>query len=67
MDTMDRIPCCSVSIHMKHFKLGQATDHIYAKSNRKVHTVIRPSNHDNGQGDRNHGDDILRGISTFCQ
>ena len=28
MDTMDRIPCCSVSMHIKHFKLGQATDHI---------------------------------------
>ena len=24
---MDRIPCCSVSMHTKHFKLGQATDH----------------------------------------
>ena len=28
MDTMDRIPCWSVSMHIKHFKLGQATDHI---------------------------------------
>ena len=24
MDTMDRIPCCSVSMHLKHFELGQA-------------------------------------------
>ena len=28
MDTMDRIPCCSVSMLIKHFKLGQAIDHI---------------------------------------
>ena len=35
---------------------------IYAESNRKLHTVIRPRNHDNGQGDRYHGDDILSGI-----
>ena len=27
MDTMDRALCCSVSMHIKHFKLGQATDH----------------------------------------
>ena len=64
---MDRIPCCSISMHIKHFKLGQATDH-YAESNRILHTVIRPRNHDNGQGSvivTYHGDDILSGISTF--
>ena len=38
---------------------------MYAESNRKLHTVIRPRNHDNGQGDRYHGNDILSGISTF--
>ena len=38
---------------------------MYAESSRKSHTVIRPRNHDNGQGDRYHGDDILSGISTF--
>ena len=38
---------------------------MYAESNRNLHTVIRPRNHDNGQGDRYHGDDILSGISTF--
>ena len=63
MDTMDRIPCCSVSMHIKHFKLGQATDHICGIK-QKITYRIRPRNHDNGQGDRYHGGDILSGIST---
>ena len=64
MDTMDRIPCCSVSMHIKHLKLVKPQP-IYAESNRNLHTVIRPRNHDNGQGDRYHGDGILSVICTF--
>ena len=63
MDTMDRIPCC-VSMHIKHFKLGQATDHI-CRIKQKITYRIHPRNHDNGQGDGYHGDDILSRISTF--
>ena len=51
---------------IKHFKPGQAIDH-YAESKRESHTVIRPRNHDNSQGDRYLGDDILSRISIFCR
>ena len=32
MDTMDRILCISVSMHVKYFKLGQTTDHVYMRN-----------------------------------
>ena len=64
MDTMDRIPCCSVSMHIKHFKLGQAIDHVCGIKQKNSYRHS-PRNHDNGQCDHYHGDDILSGMATF--
>ena len=70
MDTMDRIPCCSVIMYIKYVKLGQGTDHICGIK-QKITYRHWPSN--NGYyvyyvttvTTRYYGDDILSGISTF--
>ena len=51
-------------MHIKYFKQYQATDHICGIK-QKITYRHSPRNHDNGQGYRYHGDDILSGISTF--